>query len=322
MITLFENNFLDIRNKHINPLISYSTSLSKYEFWGFKDNLVQKAHLIRNNSKNNITFIVSDDIILNATLYDIELWLNKVVIQFCNYEKLYLKWTWSIVSLYYLNFYLLNLLSVITWDGHFYLDDDTCREIELYYNILNNSIIKLDPWNYHFKVQRIKDVNWLDTNEFNVNINKSPWTTHQTAWFLFDIHLANFLTNSSWDEKVVLQKLKDINNFYKPGFQSELRNELNYPSKSSMHDFSGKLNIPILGIYKGNEEKFFRDLVYFTPTDSYQSKIQGLTFYSIYLLNLTFLLYNEYLVRNKSLKSFHKSRQEFLFKNSITLPEF
>ena len=38
---LFGNNFLDIRNNHIIPLVNYGINRNKFQFWSLKDILTQ-----------------------------------------------------------------------------------------------------------------------------------------------------------------------------------------------------------------------------------------------------------------------------------------
>ena len=139
---------------------------------------------------------------------------------------------------------------------------------------------------------------------------------HEHSWNYLNILLLEFLGNSKSDEKVILDKLKDINKKFSPTFISILRNKINYQGFIGIAEIKNNINFLI----NDDQDKFIKKLLTNSLEDSLVNKMSLSSLYTHYFFLLVLKLYSELLVRGGK-NHIEVIRQDYLKKCKVTLPD-
>lgn len=102
----FGKNFLYIRNTHVIPLVSYGINKKNIKFWSLKDVITKNVLSLNKMTGKNIEIEISKDDYYKALHCDIELFMNKSTVQYCDFlQSKKNSPCWSFVILYYLTFF-------------------------------------------------------------------------------------------------------------------------------------------------------------------------------------------------------------------------
>ena len=103
---LFGSNFFSIRNNHLLPRINYGVKRTKYEFWSLKEVFTNKLISLNKLSGKALEIELTKEDYYKAIHCDIELFMNKVFVQYSDFKKQNsVSPTWSFITLYYFTFF-------------------------------------------------------------------------------------------------------------------------------------------------------------------------------------------------------------------------
>lgn len=303
---LFGKNFLHIRNNHLLPRIGYGIKRKKYEYWSLKDifttNLISLKKLIGKSYEIELT---KDDY-YKAIHCDIELFMNKVIIQYSDFKKQEnISPTWSFITLYYLTFFNATCLFRFIDKGFIFLSKEQSKRIEEFSLALYSDSISVDIGNYYFSVKEI--------NEYDnvvLTLTHKGDSVHKSTWIQMEATLRQFVNSSVDSEKDLYNLLLNHFTKFKSEYPSNLRNKLNYNGDSSILDI--ECRIPYLELMEINSNYLIELTKLDTSISNNINQMKSISYLTSFLFELNKKLYQEYTERSDFGADFSKERNNYL----------
>lgn len=312
---LFGNNFLDVRNKHIFPLVGYGIPKEKCKFWSLKDTITNKIVSLAKLNGKSVEIEVRKDDYYKSLHCDIELFMNKSTIQYSDFIKSGKSSpSWSLVTLYYLAFFANTCFFRFLSKGFVFLSAEQKNRIEKFSITVNSSPISLDSGNYFFSYKGES----LSGNII-LTLSSKGEGLHRLNWLQLESTLRDFLPNCDTDEKTIYSLF--LNNFsnFKTEFPSNIRNKLNYNGESSILDIND--NLPRINFNDINNN-FYKGLSKIGNEATTDNQMNGLAYLASFLFEFNNRLYGEYLERSSYGNDFYNERVKYLKLNNITVHNF
>ena len=307
---LFGNNFLDIRNNNILPLVNFGVSRNKYQYWSLKDTITSNVISLNKLTGKTVEIEISKDDYYKALHCDIELFMNKVTIQYSDFINSKANSPcWSFVTLYYLAFFSTTCFFRFLNKGFIFLTTEQKKRLEDFSIAVYSSPISLDSGNYYFS---FKEEN--SNGNIVLTLTFKGESVHKLNWIQLENTLRDFLPNCDEDEKTIYKTFLLHFSTFKSEFPSNLRNKLNYNGESSILDFEE--SISYLDIQNINKN-FVKGLFKIDTKVNTKNQIESIGYLSSYLYKLNNELYKEYLNRSAFGKDFSKERNSYLTKRKI-----
>ena len=309
---LFGNNFLDIRNNHIIPLVNYGIQRNKIQFWSLKDIITQNVISLNKLTGKSVEIEVSKSDYYKALHCDIELFMNKSIIQYSDFIKSNKSSPcWSFVTLYYLAFFSTTCFFRFLSKGFIFLNSDQKKRLEDFSLAVYSTPISLDSGNYYFC---FKEEN--ANGNIVITLSFKGEGVHKLNWIQLENTLRDFLPTCDSDERAVYRAFLNHFSVFKTEFPSNLRNKLNYNGESSIFDIEDSVSYIDLKQINAN---FIKGLFNIDTTISIKNQIDSIGHLSSFLFKFNAALYKEYLDRSEFGKDFNKERQTYLTSNRIAL---
>lgn len=311
---LWDNNFYTQRNDYIIPLVSYIGNYSKSPYNNLKHTLSSGFNNIVNISGKTFEIEIDTDRFYKSLINDIEQFYTRSILQFADIENSKtLSNSWRFVTQYYFSFFSVTTLFRILKFGFTFFSK---KEVDSFNNlatIILKSKVQITAGNYSFKYLR------LETNgNVIVEISDVGDGIHNKTWNKASDLINIFYKKSENDEKTILAILKQMSTDYKENFLSEVRNTINYNSQFGMDSINNKFI-------------FFETIL---PTDKYIKKIfaykkseelnniaEDAGLFGYYFFLMAHNLLKDYHSRFRTKSDFQKTRDAFLVKKGIIIPE-
>lgn len=303
---LFGNNFLTIRNNHLLPRINYGVKRTKYEFWSLKDVFTNKIISLNKLSGKSFEIELTKNDYYKAIHCDIELFMNKVFIQYSDYKKQTdVSPSWSFITLYYLAFFNSTCLFRFIDKGFIFLNKTHAKIIEDFSIALYSDPIAVDIGNYYFSVKEINSY-----GNIVLSLSHKGDSVHKSTWLQMESSLREFLTTSDPSEIVLYNLLLNHFTKFKSEYPSNLRNKLNYNGDSSILDLEN--SIPYLTLREINSN-YLKELTNIdTSISSNINQMKSLSYLTSFLFELNQRLYKEYIDRSVFGRDFSIERNNYL----------
>lgn len=304
---LFGTNYLNIRNNYLLPKLNFGITRKKIEYWSFKDIITSKLISLNKRTGKSIEIELPIEDYYKAIHSDIELFMNKSVIQYSDFrcQKKGVSPSWSFVTLYYLAFFSTTCLFRFLDKGFIFLSREHVKKLEDFSLIVHSNPISLDTGNYYFS---FKEVN-LYGNVVLIFSFKGE-SVHKSTWLQLEATLREFNQNCDANESAIYNFILDHFSKFSSEFPSNLRNRLNYNGDSSLLDLENI--IPYMDLQKLNS-KFLKELAEIDATISNNSnQMNSVGFLVSYLFELNQKLYSDFLERSSYGKDFDKERRDYL----------
>lgn len=298
---LFGENYLNIRNNHLIPLVNYGIKRNKFQFWSLKNILT--TNLISLNKLNGKSFEIeiSKSDYYKAIHCEIELFLNKTIIQYEDFKTSKRgSPCWSFVNLYYYAFFNTTCFFRFLDKGFIFLSTEQKKRIEDYSLAVYSAPILIDKGNYYFNLKEENSI-----GNIILNLTFKGESIHKLNWIQLESTLRDFLTTADEDEKAIYGAFLSIFSNFKSEFPSNLRNRLNYNGESSILDF--EQTVPYCDI-ENIDLNFVKGLFNIDTTINIKNQIESIGHIASYLYKFNNKLYNEYLERSEFGKDFNKDR--------------
>ena len=309
---LFGNNFLDIRNNHIIPLLNYGIQRKKYQFWSLKDVITQNIISLNKLAGKSVEIEVSKSDYYKALHCDIELFMNKSIIQYSDFTKSKINSPcWSFVTLYYLAFFSTTCFFRFLSKGFIFLTSEQKKRIEDFSLAVYSTPISLDSGNYYFN---FKEEN--ANGNIIITLSFKGESVHKLNWIQLENTLRDFLPNCDSDERAIYTAFLSHFSTFKSDFPSNLRNKLNYNGESSILDIEDSVSYIDLQQINAN---FIKGLFNIDTILSIRNQIDSIGYLASYLFKFNAALYKEYLDRSEFGKDFNKERQSYLTTNKVAV---
>jgi hypothetical protein len=303
---LFGNNFLTIRNNHLLPRINYGVKRTKYEFWSLKDVFTTKLISLNKLSGKSFEIELTKDDYYKAIHCDIELFMNKVFIQYSDFKKQSnVSPSWSFITLYYLAFFNSTCLFRFIDKGFIFLSKVQAKRIEDFSIALYSSPISIDTGNYYFS---LKEINTY--GNIILTLSHKGDSVHKSTWLQMESTLRGFLITSDPSEIVLYNLLLNHFTKFKSEYPSNLRNKLNYNGDSSILDL--EKNIPYLTLRDINSNYLIELTNIDTSISSNVNQMKSISFLTSFLFELNQRLYKEYIDRSVFGQDFSIERNNYL----------
>lgn len=304
-MNLFGTNYLKIRNEYLIPIVPYGIQRKNYEFWLFKDIITDRLRSFNKISKNSFEIEISQDEFFKSLYCEIQLFLNKSLIQYCDFNKSPTSSScWSFVSLYYLSFFASTTFFRFLHRGYIFLDSSHIKKISDYSLAVYSSPINLDSGNYYFDASKPN----LSGN-IVLTLSHKGSNFHQQQWVQLESFLTSCLADCDSDESQIFNLLLQLFKKLPNDFQSKTRNKLNYKGESAIWEFEKKF--PYVDFVKLNND-FLKELSIFDNKVTDNNQIRGTAFVSIFLMKYILKLYSELEFRSKFGKDFYRERKKYL----------
>lgn len=308
---LFGDNFLNIRNTHIIPLVNYGIKRKKYEFWSLKDVVTTKIiSLNKLQGKSNVEIEVSKADYFNSLHCEIELFMNKSIIQYCDFIKSKNSSPcWSFVTLYYLAFFNTTCFFRFLSKGFIFLTYEQKKRLEDFSLAVYSTPICLDVGNYYFSQEENNNGNII------IKLSFKNGNVHKLNWIQLESTFRNFLPKCDNDEKIIYNLFLSHFSAFNTDYPSSLRNKLNYNGESSILDFEN--SIPNI-VINNTDSNFIKGLSSVETVKNIKNQMHSIAYLTSFLFNLNELLYKEYLTRSCFGTDFLNERERYLNTNYIS----
>jgi hypothetical protein len=308
---LFGNNFLSIRNNHLLPRINFGVKRSKYEFWSLKDVFTNKLLSLNKLSGKAFEIELTKEDYYKAIHCDIELFMNKVFVQYSDFKKQNsVSATWSFITLYYFTFFNATCLFRFIDKGFIFLNREQSKRLEDFSIALYSDPIYVDSGNYYFSVKEINSY-----GNIVLSISNKGDSVHKSTWLQMESTLREFVNASDPNEAVLYNLLLSHFTKFKSEYPSNLRNKLNYNGDSSILELEN--SIPYLTIMEINSN-YLKELTSLdTSISSNLNQMNSISYLTSFLFELNQKLYKEYIDRSDFGQDFNKERINFLKSKSL-----
>lgn len=309
---LWDNNFYNLRNDYIIPLVSYQGNYSKSVYNNLKATLSSGFNNIVNLSGKTFEIEIDSDRFYKCLINDIELFYTRTIIQYVDVENSRLSSnSWRFVTQYYFSFFSVTTLFRILKFGFTFFSK---QEVDSF-NILATSILKskvqITTGNYSFKYLR------LETNgNVIVELSEVGEGIHNKTWHKASDLINTFYTKSDNDEKTILSILKQMAKEYKGDFPSEMRNTINYHGQFGMDSINNRFifSDTILPV-----EKYIKKILAYKKSEELNNKAEDVGLFGYYFFLMTHELLKDYHSRVWVKNDFQKARAIFLRKRGVTI---
>jgi hypothetical protein len=308
---LFGNNFLTIRNNHLLPRINYGIARNKYEFWSLKDVFTKNLISLNKLSGKSFEIELPIDNYYKAIHCDIELFMNKIFVQYSDFKKQKdISPSWSFITLYYFTFFNATCLFRFIDKGFIFLNKEQSKRIEDYSVAVNSTIISVDTGNYYFSVKEINSY-----GNIVLTLSHKGDSVHKSTWIQMETTLREFVVASDPNEIILYNLLLNYFTKFKSEYPSNLRNKLNYNGESSILDLEN--SIPYMTL-KDINSNFLNELTKIDTSNSTPTnQMKSINYLTSFLFELNQKLYNEYLDRSKYGQDFNKERNDYLKRKQL-----
>jgi hypothetical protein len=308
---IFSSNYLKTRNQYIIPLIDYGVKRGKSQHWILKDVISTQLISLNQISSTEIDIEIPKDIFYKSLVCEIELFLNKSIIQLINcYKSNNQSLCWRYVTSYYLWFFCTTTLFRFLHRGFTFFHSTNIKSLELFSSTVHSNLIKLNSGNYYFSV--------IGTNSYDdliIKLVHQGDNLHKLTGLQLNKIMVEFNKNAADEEKVVLAELLQLSNKLGIDFHSKLRNDLNYSALPSIPD-DFKIGRQLWDLEDNYVTKLLRNDYNISP----ENKMLVTSFFIIYLLSMNLNLYEDYFQRGKYGRDFTKERENILHVNAVTVP--
>jgi hypothetical protein len=303
---LFGDNFLNIRNNHVLPRINYGIKRNKYEYWSLKDVFTSKLISLNKLSGKSFEIELIKDDYYKAIHCDIELFMNKVFLQYSDFKKQHnISPTWSFVTLYYFTFFNATCLFRFIDKGFIFLNKDQAKRIEDFSIAMYSDAISIDTGNYYFSM---KEINAYDN--IVLTLTHKGDSVHKSTWIQMELTLRDFLKFSDSSEIILYNLLLNQFTKFKTEYPSNLRNKFNYNGDSSILDLEHR--IPYLKLKEINSN-YLKELTKIdTSISNNINQMESISYLTSFLFELNQRLYKEYIDRSDFGKDFHVERSIYI----------
>jgi hypothetical protein len=311
-VILFADQFFKLRDNYIIPLLNLKINPKNFEFWDLKNIITTKLISVRRNSNDRFLLTLNKEDFLKAIFVDIENFYTRSIVQFVDL-KLSLRFnskSWLFITNYYLGFFSITTLFRMLWRGFIFIDEKKAHELSNILTVLAGESLKIKPGNYFFYV--LKE----ESNTISIEIVLKSQGIHEHSWNYIETLLLKLLKNSKSDEKVILDKLKDIIIKFHPTFISSLRNQINYHGSVGISEISNKISFS----YTDDYQIFIKRLLANSLSDDLLNKMALANLYSHYFFLLVLKLYSE-LKERRGINHVEIYRKNYLKKCHIELPK-
>lgn len=293
---LFSTRFIELKNKHLMPLVNLELKSSDFEKYELKKLLINANFLEVNNlSANTYEFTFEKDILLKSILSEFEMFYSKSFIQESNLRYLNKEASlcWKVVTDYYKYFYYAVSLSRLVGKGNGFLDETSAKLLSSIITSLSGSVYKVDRGNYHYTIKSHP----TDIQLLNLEISFNSRTSHESVWTIINEILKNMVISSSSgdEEKLILATLIQINIDYSANFMATLRNDVNYKAKYAAISLMDQISYAYLENI--TEEDFIRKISKYSKSNDESHKFHCFSLFGKYIEYLVKALYSDYLSR-------------------------
>lgn len=308
---LFGTNFLTIRNNHLLPRVNFGVLRKKYSYWSLKEVFTSKLISLNKLSGKSYEIELTKDDYYKALQCDIELFMNKVFVQYSDFRtQNNASPSWSFITLYYFTFFNATCLFRFIDRGFIFLNREQSKRLEDFSLAVYSNPISVDTGNYYFSVKEI--------NEYGnviLSLTFKGDSVHKSTWLQLEATLREFALSSDSDEEVLYNLLLNHFTKFKSEYPSNLRNKLNYNGDSSILDLES--SIPYLTLKEINNN-YLKDLAKVdTSIINNLNQMNSVNYLASYLFELNKKLYKEYIDRSDFGKDFEKERGDYLKKQKI-----
>lgn len=235
---VYDKAYLDIKNRYLVPLTSYSVPYSHLRNTNIKSAIITKSTSVDKLSDSEYVFHFDEDYLYKALLGDIELFYIRKIIQkadseFCKGDEI--SANWNIVTNYYNAFFAASLMLRLCHRGNIFFDNSIRRQLEIMVSNITGAVVKLESNQFYEAYE--------DKGNYVLKLTKANDGTHELVWRKMDtlINEMIMLSRASSDEKVILTAIQQINNTLKNTFPSQLRNRVNYQTVYGLEYIDKKL---------------------------------------------------------------------------------
>lgn len=309
---LFGSNFLNIRNDRIIPLINYGIKRKKLEYWSFKDIITKNVISLKKLTGKSLEIEISKSDYYKALHCDIELFMNKSIVQYSDFVKSRNNSPcWSVVTLYYLTFFSSTCFFRFLGKGFIFLSNEQKRRLEEFSLAIYSAPISLDSGNYYFNFkEENSDGNIVLTLSFKGE------SVHKLSWVQLEATFREFLPNCDSDELAVISLFLSHFSIFKSDYPSHLRNKLNYNGESSIIDMEDSISY---SNFREVNSGFVKGLININTDINIKNQIESISYLSSFLLKYNSELYKEYNQRSIFGKDFAEERKNYLVRNNLTV---
>lgn len=309
---LFGNNFLDIRNNHVIPLVKFGIQRSKFQFWSLKDIITQRLISLNKLSGKSVEIEIEKSDYYKALHCDIELFMNKSVIQYSDFSKsVNNSPCWSFVTLYYLAFFSTTCFFRFLNKGFIFLNSSQKKRLEDYSLAVYSTPIVMETGNYYFSYKE-ENAN----GNIVITLSFKGESVHKLNWIQLENTLRAFLPTCDSDETAIYKVFLNHFSIFKSEFPSNLRNQLNYNGDSSILDIEDSISYVNL---KQININFIKGLFNIDTTINTKNQIESIGYLTSYLFKFNAALYKEYLDRSNFGSDFDKERQRYLAAKQVNI---
>lgn len=250
----------------------------------------------------------------NSLFLDFEHYYIKTMVQYTDYlTQVNVSKTWSIVTFYYLLFFLITTLCKYVGHSCIYLSAEDFNEIS------KNIITQYDPkffgkGIYVYLVEKKDD-------QLTITLHKdtSGMGIHEKSWDMFHKLLQQIYSNMSGTETetLIIQQIITCMNKYKPNFPSKIRNKVNYQGHYALEEIQN--NIPYL--IHNDLNKIFT--LHPRASDDYATQTESLIYIGIFLFKLVQELHSDVNLRlNTTYNEFDEIQREFCIRRNCNIETF
>ena len=310
-MNLSGNNFLTIRNNHILPKINYGVGRSKYEYWSLKKILTTKLISLKKLTGKSYEIELEKSDYYKAIHCDIELFMNKIYIQYCDFTlQKNISTTWSFITFYYFAFFNSTCLFRFLDKGFIYFSSENSTDLENFYTAVYSDSIKVDTGNYYFALKEINR-----NGNLIISISHKGESVHKSTWIQLESTLKEFLSNSDQEEAIMYNLLLSQFIDLKSEYPSNIRNKLNYNGESSILDIENSIslfNLVDISSFTINEILSLKN-----NSNKTEKSIESTNYLTSCIFNLNMNLYSEYKNRSEFGRDFEKERINYLKQKKI-----
>jgi hypothetical protein len=310
---LFGENYLRIRNNSIIPLVGYGIKRSKVEYWSFKDIITSDVISFNKISRASFEIEISKENFFKALHCDIELFINKTMVQYSDVLKSQSgSPCWSFVTLYYFSFFASATFFRFLRRGFIFLNSTQIKRLTDFSYAVNSDLISLDSGNYYFNY---KEEN--PSGNVVLTLTSKGEGVHKLSWIQLESTFREFLPFCDAEEVPIYTAVLALFRSFKSEFPSTLRNKLNYSGDSSVFDLENR--VPFINM-NDTLDNLIKGLLALSlsPTDSNQ--IYGTAYISALLFKMIIRLHDDYTARSTFGKDFSSLRIEYLKQKGTVLP--
>ncbi len=292
---LFTLRYLEIRNKHLLPLLGTRIYISQSRLYTVKQLMISgQFNSVRQTDKATFEFICPRDRILETVTSDFELFYTKAHIQERN-AKLSpssISPCWRLVSEYYLFFYAAVALSRLFARGLSYLQNNEATTLSSIISVGAGQIHQIPGGNFRYRV-----LDPTDPNLLCLRVEFGSKSSHEGVWDLVSEIVREIADMSSADDEelAVLKAVRAFLRHFGSSFMSSLRNDVNYKGDFAKQD---SLNSLLHNEhFTASDAEFLRKLLKYSNSLQASDRVHVFSLYGAFIVRLVSRLYGDYFDR-------------------------